>query len=117
MALQGAPGAVEGLGSLLDRLVAGLGRRPPADQPEERPDFERTDAMWSRMRELQGEFEAEVRPDSMYRSQYRRAFDIVRESLTRGQASAAELQLDTLDDILARIVESNRQHARETRRG
>ena len=103
--------------SLLDRLVAGLARRPPADQPEERPDFERTDAMWSRMRELQGEFEAEVRPDSIHRSNYRRAFDVVRESLARGQASAAELQLDTLEGILARIVDSNRQHARETRRG
>jgi uncharacterized protein YciU (UPF0263 family) len=69
------------------------------------------------MQELQAEFQAEVRPDSIHHSSYRRAFDIVRDSLTRGQVGAAEVQLDALDDILAQIVASNRQHARETRRG
>jgi len=72
--------------------------------------------MWPRMRELLSEFEAEVRPDSIHRNRYRRAFDVVRVSLTRGQAGAAEAQLDVLEEILAQIVASNRQHARETRR-
>ena len=114
IAVQGGADLVRDVQGMVDRLMPD----PPApsDMPEERANFARTDAMWQRMSEMQSEFNAEVRPDSVHHWRYRAAFDIVRDRLSRGQAHAAEVQLDTLERILAQIVASNREDTQWNRR-
>ena len=114
LAIQGADLVRDVQDQIMDRLMPDT--PAPSDMPEERANFARTDAMWQRMSEMQSEFNAEVRPDSMHHWRYRRAFDIVRDSLSRGQAHAAEVQLDALERILGQIVASSREHTQWHRR-
>jgi hypothetical protein len=82
------------------------------EEPEEPPDFARTDELWRRMSNLQDEFFANVPRSSVHYQRMRNAFDIVRDSLSRGQANMAEAELQALDEILAGIVLTNQEHAR-----
>jgi len=99
-----------------DAVDAAEARQLPEEPvPEERPNWSDpggTDYMWGRLRELQTDFDIEVPRTSMYYGDARDAFDNVRDSLTRGQARTAEMQMDTIERALAQVAELNREHER-----
>jgi hypothetical protein len=48
----------------------------------------------------------------VYYFQAKRAMDTIRDSLTRGQARTAEVQMDVLELALAEVAELSREHDR-----